>query len=115
LRRGIGSAIIELKQHPCRGKCKEIVLRCCLKDIGYDIQSEGTKGHYLYTAISALGCEDEFFEPIAETYMKRLPHGLEQQLTDILQAYVWSDSQKAAEILKRVGVKISDSMVRYRQ
>ena len=100
LRRGIGSAIIELKQFPHLDKYKELVLHCCLKDIGYDVQSEGTKGKYLYTAISALGCEDVFLAPIEEAYMKLLPHDLDQQLTDVLQAYVWNGSQKAAKIIK---------------
>ena len=53
LRRGIGSAIVELRQSPDRDKYKELVLRCCLKDIGYDVQIEGTKGYYLYLMISA--------------------------------------------------------------
>ena len=89
LRRGIGSAIVELKQSDNREKYKEIVYSCCLKDIGYDNQCEGTKGYYLYSAIAALGCEEEFLHSITEVYMKRLPHGLMQQVTDILLSYVW--------------------------
>ena len=112
LRCGIGSAIIELKKSPHRDKYKEVVLRCCLKDIGYDVQSEGTKGYYLYTAICALGCQNEFFNPIAESYMKRLPHGLEQQLTDILQAYVWSGSEKAAEILRNKYNQLKENLMK---
>lgn len=100
LRRGIGSAIIELKQNDNREKYKEIVYRCCLKDIGYDTQVEGTKGYYLYTALSALGSEDEFLEVITKAYMERLPHRLMQQLTDILLSYVQDGSSKAATVLR---------------
>ncbi|MPL87805.1 hypothetical protein SDC9_33815 [bioreactor metagenome] len=100
LRRGIGSAIIELKQNDNREKYKEIVYRCCLKDIGYDTQIEGTKGYYLYTAISALGCGDEFLEVITKAYMERLPHRLMQQLTDILLSYVHDGSSKAETVLR---------------
>lgn len=51
LRRGLGSAIIELKNNPEREIYRGIVMRACLKDIAYDTQVEGTKGYYLYTAI----------------------------------------------------------------
>ena len=100
LRRGIGSAILELRQNEYREKYKEIVYRCCLKDIGYDTQVEGTKGYYLYTAISALGCEDEFLETITKVYMERLPHRLMRQFTDILLSYVRDGSSKAATVLR---------------
>lgn len=99
IRRGIGSAIIELRQNDNREKYKEIVCRCCLKDIGYDIQVEGTKGYYLYTAISALKCKDEFLEIISKAYMERLPYRLMQQLTDILLLYVQDGSSKAKTVL----------------
>jgi len=66
LRRGLGSAIIELHENPERGKYRNIVLRYCLKDIGYDVQSKGTKGYYLYTAICALGKKDEFESVISQ-------------------------------------------------
>ncbi len=100
LRRGIGSAIIELQQNDNRERYKEIVYRCCLKDIGYDTQVEGTKGYYLYIAISALGCKGEFLEAITKVYMERLPHRLMQQLTDILLSYVRGGSSEAATVLK---------------
>ncbi|MEA4848764.1 MAG: hypothetical protein VB106_16155, partial [Clostridiaceae bacterium] len=100
LHRGIGSALIELKQNDNREKYKEIVYRCCLKDIGYDTQVEGTKGYYLYTAISALGSKDEFLEVISKAYKERLPYGLMQQLTDILLSYVQGGSTKASAIIR---------------
>ncbi len=112
LRRGIGSAIVELRQNDNQEKYKEIVYRCCLKDIGYDTQVEGTKGYYLYTAISALGCENEFLETITEFYMKRLPHGLMQQITDILLSYVWDGSSKAATVLRNKYDQLKKSLIK---
>ncbi len=99
-RRGIGSAIVELRQNPNREKYKKIVYHCCLKDIGYDTQCEGTKGYYLYSAISALGCEEEFLHTIKDVYMKRLPSGLSQQFTDILLLYVSDGFSQATSILR---------------
>jgi len=99
-RRGIGSAIVELKQNANREKFKKIVYRCCMKDIGYDTQIEGTKGYYLYSAISSLGCEEEFLHTIKDVYMKRLPDGLMQQLTDILLLYATDGFSQATSILR---------------
>ncbi len=99
-RRGIGSAIVELQDNEQRERFKEIVLRCCLKDIGYDIQSEGTKGDYLYQAISTLGCEDEFLARVPDVYLRRLPHGLMVQITDLLTACERNGSNRAFDILR---------------
>lgn len=95
LRRGLGSAIRELQTNPDRARYRDIVLRCCLKDIGYDIQAEGTKGYYLYSAICALGVEDEFEDILIDAFMKRLEHDLFQQLADILCLYADDGSEKA--------------------
>jgi hypothetical protein len=112
LRRGIGSAIIELKQNENREKYKDIVYRCCLKDIGYDTQIEGTKGYYLYTAISALGCEDEFLDVIAKAYKERIPHRLMQQLSDILLSYVHDGSTKAEAIVREKYNQLKERLIK---
>jgi len=111
-RRGIGSAIVELKQNSNREKYKKIIYRCCLKDIGYDTQCEGTKGYYLYSAISALGCAEEFLPTIAEVYKKRLPSGLSQQLTDILLLYVSDGSSQATSILRDKYSQLKERLVK---
>ncbi|MDL2321509.1 hypothetical protein LJC47_04105 [Desulfosarcina sp. OttesenSCG-928-B08] len=95
LRRGIGSAIMELKAHPDTPHYREIVLGCCLKDISHDTQVEGTKGHYLYTAIQAIKCEDAFIQPIVDAYLKPLPFRLFYQLNDILKSYAHDGSAAA--------------------
>ena len=45
-RRGLGSAILELKNNPEREKYHDSVMKFCLKDIAHDTQIEGTKGYY---------------------------------------------------------------------
>lgn len=114
LRRGIGSAIVTLKNNPNNEKYRDIVLRCCLKDIGYDTQSEGTKGYYLYTAICELDCRNEFLGPIAEVFLKRLPYCLFQQLNDILLSYAEDGWKKATEILSAKYAQLKEKLSKQR-
>ncbi|MCL2496726.1 MAG: hypothetical protein FWF04_04860, partial [Clostridiales bacterium] len=100
LRRGLGSAIIELQENPDRDKYRSIVLRCCLKNIADDVQMEGTKGYYLYTAICALGAKDDLEDIIISAFMKRLNYSLLQQLTDILWLFAEDGSEKARNALR---------------
>lgn len=88
LRRGLGSAIIELKNNPNNEKYKDMLLRCCLKDIGYDTEPEATKGYYLHTAIRALDCNNEFYYPIENAFLKHLYYPLFKQLHSIIQSFV---------------------------
>ncbi|MDR1205134.1 MAG: hypothetical protein LBL26_06590, partial [Peptococcaceae bacterium] len=113
-RRGLGSAIIELKKNPERYKYRDIVLRCCLKDIAYDVQIEGTKGHYLYTAICALGAKDEFEDILINTFMKRLEHRLFQQLADILFLYADDGSEKTRNALRAKYQCLTEQLSRQR-
>ena len=84
LRRGIGSAIIELQNNPGREIYRDVVMKSCLKDIAYDTQVEGTKGYYLYTAIKTFDNHEEFLNRIAEKFSKRLYWRLSEQLYDML-------------------------------
>lgn len=99
LRRGLGSAIVELRENPDVAKYHDILMRCCLKDIGYDIQTEGTKGYYLYQAICMLGTEKSFLAVIIEAYLTKLPYGLFMQLTDILCFYADDGFEEAKQAL----------------
>ncbi|MCL2527170.1 MAG: hypothetical protein FWE42_02035 [Defluviitaleaceae bacterium] len=114
LRRGLGSAVIEIEatHNPCQ--YKDIVLRCCLKDIGYDPQSEGTKGNYLYSAICALGAKDDFEGTIIDAFTKRLEHHLFQQLCDILCNYMYDGSGKARAALKTKYQSLYNQLLRQR-
>ncbi|MDR0917138.1 MAG: hypothetical protein LBN02_08155 [Oscillospiraceae bacterium] len=98
LRRGLGSAIVELKTNENRARYRDAVLRCCLRDINYDWQVEGTKGWYLYTAVCALGEKDAFEPIIIERFLSRCRDRLFLQLSSILACFAddGSDRAKAA-------------------
>jgi hypothetical protein len=100
LRRGLGSAIVKLKEHPDSDKYRGIVLRCCLHDISYDWQVEGTKGHYLYSAICALGDKDYFEKILIDKFLSRCPDGLFRQLTDILFCCARNGSESAKDAFR---------------
>lgn len=100
LRRGLGSAIIELMESPDRSKYRDIILRCCLRDISYDWQVEGTKGHYLYSAICALGDIDYFENILIHKFLSRCTDKLFHQLEDILFCYANNGSEPAKEAFR---------------
>ena len=97
LRRGLGSAIIELKENPNRGKYRDIILHCCLRDISYDWQAEGSKGYYLYDAIIALGTPEYFLKAIIDMFLSNCSDGLFRQLAAILSCYADDKNQLAKE------------------
>ncbi|MDR1322010.1 MAG: hypothetical protein LBK56_11385 [Gracilibacteraceae bacterium] len=97
LRRGLGSAVVELKNAENKAARRSALLRCCLRDISYDWQSEGTKGYYLYTAIRALGGEDFFEKPLIGRFLSRCPDRLFLQLAAILSCYAGDGSEAAKE------------------
>jgi len=99
LRRGLGSAIIELQNNPSNAAYRDTVLRCCLRDISYDWQVEGTKGCYLYYAICALDENDSFEHAIIEKFMNRCTDRLFLQLTAILSCYADDKSALAKDAL----------------
>lgn len=100
MRRGLGCAIIELRNHPENEMYRAVVRRLCLKDIAYDIQSEGSKGIYLYGAIQAIDQLAEFEEDIIARFLKRIDDRLFQQLVDILGCYIADGSDKASHSLQ---------------
>ena len=97
LRRGLGSAIIELKNSPEREMYRDAVMKSSIKDIAYDTQVEGTKGYYLYTAIKTFDNHDEFLNHIAEKFSKRLYWRLSEQLYDMLCCFSNDGYQAASE------------------
>jgi len=101
LRRGLGSAIVELKNNPAREKYRDIVVRCCLMDIAYDTQVEGTKGYYLYTAVKTFDAPEIFLRSIAEKFAKKLYWRLSEQLYDILCCFSNDGYKIAGEALEK--------------
>ncbi len=101
LRRGLGSAIVELKNNENREQYRDVVLRCCLRDIAYDTQVEGTKGYYLYTAIKTFDNPEMFLNKIAGKFEKRLYWRLSEQLCDALYCFSNDGYKIAAEALDK--------------
>jgi hypothetical protein len=99
LRRGLGGAIIALKNSENKAAYRDIVLRYCLRDISYDWQVEGTKGYYLYSAICASGERDYFEQAIIEKFLLRCEDRLFRQLTDILSCCAKDGSVLAKDAL----------------
>ena len=99
LRRGLGSAIIELKENPDNSRYRDVLLRCCLRDITYDWTMEGSKGDYLYEAILTFEDTDYFLGPIVDRFNSDCPKGLFRQLAQILFYYACDKNQLAKDAL----------------
>ncbi|MDR3295204.1 MAG: hypothetical protein LBT26_05190 [Clostridiales Family XIII bacterium] len=101
LRRGIGSAVVAIEKSGNRAQYSDAVRWCCLHDISYDWQSEGTKGRYLYAAIAALGEKEAFEKTIIEKYLSKCADRLFCQLGDILVCYAMDGSLPAKDAFYR--------------
>jgi len=99
LRKGLGSAIIELQTNPNREIYREIVLRACLFNIAYDPQVEGTKSWYLYTAIKTFEDTDYFLDAITEKFQKRLWSRLWWQVRDLVFLFARDGNRKALDAI----------------
>jgi len=99
LRRGLGSAIIELKNSDNKAIYRSIILRYCLRDISYDWQIEGTKGDFLYFAICASGERAYFESAIIEKFLSRNNDNLLCQLADVLSCCAKGGSALAKDAL----------------
>lgn len=100
-RRGLGSAIIELKNNPDKDKYRAIVMRFCLRDIAYDTQVEGTKGFYLYTAVKTFVNSEIFLENIFRKFNDKLSWRLSEQLFDLICCFANDGCQSAEEALEK--------------
>ncbi|MDF2535850.1 MAG: hypothetical protein K0R18_2009 [Bacillales bacterium] len=98
--RGLGSAIIELKQCRDKSQYRDIVLYACLHNTTYDMQIEGDRSSYLFQAIKLFDDTDLFEDSIIEKY-KNIRHGvwLFNQLTSLLFLFADEGSEKARKAL----------------
>lgn len=98
LGRGLGSAIVELR---ARGGSahRDVLMRCCLRDISFDWQCEGTKGWYLHEAIVATGEPERYEGPIIERFLSRCAFRLSCQLADVLLGLAEDGSAAARDAL----------------
>ena len=100
IRRGLGSAIVFLQNVDDKPGYRDIILSYCLRDIGYDVQSEGSKGSYLYFAICAIGDTDYFLGPIIDKFLSgRCRDRLDLQLIDLLVCFAKDGNLTAIQAL----------------
>lgn len=100
LKRGLGSAIVELKSCSTPEKYKEIILWCCLHNTCYDMQCEGGRGIYLYNAICIF--EDHtYFEDEIILHFKNnnLASWLYDQYCELLYLFAKDGSKNARNVL----------------
>ncbi len=99
-KRGLGSAYLELKNCNNLEEYKEIVLWCCLHNTCYDMQCEGSRGIYLYNAISLYEDKSYFEDAIINHFEKvNLDTWLFEQFCDLLFQFAMDGSQHAREAL----------------
>ena len=79
---------------------RDILLRCCLRDISYDWQSEGTRGYYLYEALLTSREPEYYEEAIIEKFFSRCSDGLFYQLSAILYRFAYDGSEDATKALR---------------
>jgi hypothetical protein len=109
IKRGLGSAIIALEKSADRAKYKDIVLWACLKYTGYDWQSEGSHGTYLYQAISFFEDKQYFETAIASNFSADMKdsHAFDQ-LADLLVLFAENGSETAKQKLYTVYGELFD-------
>lgn len=101
MRRGLGSAIVYLHSVGDKDRYRDLVLSYCLRDIGYDVQVEGTRGTYLSFAIRALDAWEDVKRPIVDKFLSdRYDDRLAQQLTDLLAAFAGETDGAAKSALR---------------
>lgn len=99
-RRGLGSAYLELKNSNNLEEYKDIVLWCCLHNTCYDMQCEGSRGTYLYNAISLYKDKSFFEDAIIRKFEKsKMDTWLFDQLCDLLFQFATDGSKSAREAL----------------
>lgn len=100
IRRGLGSAIVELVNTEAVEQYKEIVLWACLNNTCYDTQSEGGRGAYLYKAIKVYADTEYFEKKVIDKYSRHVKGTwLQEQLTELLYHFAKDGSLEARKVL----------------
>ena len=99
-RRGLGSAMIALQNSDSREAYKEVILWCCLHNTCYDMQFDGDRSNYLFSAIYLFEDRSYFENAIIEKYrQKKIDTWLFDQLSGLLYYFAANDSETAREAL----------------
>jgi len=96
--RGLGSALLELRQNENPQQYLEIVRYGCLHNTTYDMQSEGDRGWYLHQAATLV--DGAILNDIVEKYSKKFSDDwLFNQLTSILYYFAADGNEAAYSVL----------------
>ena len=99
-RRGLGSAMIALRNSDNREAYKEVILWCCLHNTCYDMQFDGDRSNYLFSAIYLFEDRSYFENAIIEKYrQKKIDTWLFDQLSGLLYYFAANDSEAARDAL----------------
>lgn len=99
-RRGLGIAIIELTENENRDAFRDIVLWCCLHNTCYDMQCEGDRSSYLYSAICLFNDTAFFERAIISEYSKSISDTKRfMQLSGLLYCFAADGSEAAKTAL----------------
>ena len=100
---GRGCCHVALQSAEDREKYRETVLRGCLGNLSYDLQTEGTRANYVYGMTKYFEDRDYFLIPCIEAYEK-IPRGDDScfaHITELLLRFAEDGSALAKSALQR--------------
>ncbi len=100
-KRGVGYSYIHLKESQHREKYRDIVLWACLQNTCYDMQSEGSRGQFLYNAIGLFEDRSFFEEAIIHKFSQKrmIDIWVFDQLCELVYLFSLDGSGTAREAL----------------
>lgn len=100
IQKGVGSAVCYLQNHPDRAyKYEDAIYHACIRYTGYDLQSEGTREHYLWELIQRSGRLNELQERILKAMPKLKGDDL-LQVFRLAKYFVQNGNDYAIQVMK---------------
>ena len=94
VKRGLGSAFIELSNAINKEEYKESLVYCITHDCTYDFIYEGSKGDYIYRLINLYEEKSYFIDLVKKTLLTIKSYSnLHEQLLDILMEYYYNGNK----------------------
>lgn len=117
LQRGLGSCVLELKNTEDIEKFRPLVLWACSRDLAYDVQSEGSRGFYLYQLITQFPDYMLFLEVVEKRLFQCMcSHGWEFfQDCELLSFFASSGNSRSLAILEDCYEKLLQILLRKRK
>lgn len=101
IRRGLGSAYIELRDSSNRNEYLDTLIFACTHDSSYTLMTEGPKGQYLFSLIQLFDADmqKEIEQIIIESLSIKDSRALLFQKLDILESYFYEVDKNVAEVI----------------